>query len=102
LIKAAFFAVELFEAVRRGEIKLLWIVCTNPAQSMPDQHLIREALLKAELVIVQEAYASTATVPYADILLPASTWSEKSGTVTNSERRISRVNAAISAPIRQR
>ncbi len=91
-------AVELFEAVRLGEIKLLWIVCTNPAQSMPDQHLIREALLKAELVIVQEAYASTATVPYADILLPASTWSEKSGTVTNSERRISRVNAAISAP----
>lgn len=91
-------AVELFEAVRQGDIKLLWIVCTNPAQSMPDQNLIREALLKAELVIVQEAYASTATVPYADILLPASTWSEKSGTVTNSERRISRVNAAISAP----
>lgn len=91
-------AVELFEAVRQGDIKLLWIVCTNPAQSMPDQNLIREALLKAELVIVQEAYTSTATVPYADILLPASTWSEKSGTVTNSERRISRVNAAISAP----
>lgn len=91
-------AVELFEAVRQGDIKLLWIVCTNPAQSMPDQNLIREALLKAELVIVQEAYTSTATVPYADILLPASTWSEKSGTVTNSERRISRVNAAIDAP----
>jgi len=91
-------AVELFEAVRQGEIKLLWIVCTNPAQSMPDQNLIREALFKAELVIVQEAYTSTATVPYADILLPASTWSEKSGTVTNSERRISRVNAAINAP----
>ncbi|MFZ6800987.1 molybdopterin-dependent oxidoreductase [Undibacterium sp. Di24W] len=91
-------AVELFEAVRQGDIKLLWIVCTNPAQSMPDQNLIREALLKAELVIVQDAYASTATVPYADILLPASTWSEKSGTVTNSERRISRVNAAIDAP----
>ena len=91
-------AVELFEAVRLGEIKLLWIVCTNPAQSMPDQNLIRAALRTAELVIVQEAYANTATVPYADILLPASTWSEKSGTVTNSERRISRVNAAISPP----
>jgi assimilatory nitrate reductase catalytic subunit len=91
-------AVELFEAVRQGQIKLLWIVCTNPAQSMPEQNLIREALNKAELVIVQEAYSSTATVPYADILLPASTWAEKSGTVTNSERRISRVNAAIAAP----
>lgn len=91
-------AVEMFEAVRQGEIKIIWIVCTNPAQSMPDQNLIREALNNAELVIVQEAYASTATVPYADILLPATTWAEKSGTVTNSERRISRVNAAIDAP----
>jgi assimilatory nitrate reductase catalytic subunit len=91
-------AVELFEAVRAGQIKLLWIVCTNPAQSMPDQNLIRDALNTAELVIVQEAYSSTATVPYADILLPATTWAEKSGTVTNSERRISRVNAAIAKP----
>lgn len=90
-------AVELFEALRTGEIKIIWIVCTNPAQSMPDQNLIREALEKAELVIVQEAYHNTATVAYADILLPASTWSEKSGTVTNSERRISRVRAALPA-----
>ncbi|CAN5727266.1 nitrate reductase [soil metagenome] len=91
-------AVELFEAVRQGEIKILWIVCTNPAQSMPEQKLIREALKNAELVIVQEAYSSTATVPYADVLLPATTWAEKSGTVTNSERRISRVKAAIAQP----
>ncbi|MBI3712924.1 MAG: molybdopterin-dependent oxidoreductase [Burkholderiales bacterium] len=91
-------AVELFEAVRDGSIKIIWIVCTNPAQSMPDQALIRAALEKAELVIVQEAYQHTATVAYADILLPASTWSEKSGTVTNSERRISRVRAALPAP----
>jgi assimilatory nitrate reductase catalytic subunit len=90
-------AVELFEAVRTGEIKIIWIVCTNPAQSMPDQNLIRAALEKAELVIVQEAYHNTATVAYADILLPASTWPEKSGTVTNSERRISRVRAALPA-----
>lgn len=91
-------AVEMFEAVRQGEIKIIWIVCTNPAQSMPEQNLIREALQKADLVIVQEAYTSTATVPYADILLPASTWAEKTGTVTNSERRISRVRPAIPAP----
>ena len=84
-------AVEMFEAVKSGEIKILWIACTNPAQSMPDQKLIREALKKAELVIVQEAYKTTASVDYADVLLPATTWSEKEGTVTNSERRITRV-----------
>ena len=91
-------AVEMFEAVRSGSIKIIWIVCTNPAQSMPDQTLIREALEKAELVIVQEAFHSTATADYADVLLPASTWAEKDGSVTNSERRITRVLPAIPAP----
>ena len=88
-------AIDMFEAVRVGEIKIIWIVCTNPAQSMPDQKKIREALQNAELVIVQEAYKTTATVAYADVLLPATTWGEKEGTVTNSERRISRVKAAV-------
>ncbi|MEB0137041.1 molybdopterin-dependent oxidoreductase [Actimicrobium sp. CCC2.4] len=91
-------AIDLFEAVRTGQIKLLWIACTNPAQSMPDQKLVREALVNAELVILQEAYATTATAPYADVLLPATSWGEKEGTVTNSERRISRLNAAIAGP----
>lgn len=91
-------AVEMFDAVRSGEIKILWIACTNPAQSMPDQKLIREALEKAELVIVQEAYKSTATVDYADVLLPATTWSEKEGTVTNSERRITRFKPVLDKP----
>jgi assimilatory nitrate reductase catalytic subunit len=87
-------AVEMFEAAARGEIKALWIACTNPAQSLPDQATVRKALETAELVVVQEAFATTATVPYADVLLPATTWGEKDGTVTNSERRISRVRAA--------
>ena len=91
-------AVEMFEAVRRGEIKLLWIACTNPAQSLPDQALVREALARAEMVVLQEAFATTETAPYADVLLPATTWGEKEGTVTNSERRISRVRAAVPAP----
>jgi assimilatory nitrate reductase catalytic subunit len=90
-------AVEMFAAAARGEVKVLWIVCTNPAQSLPDQRVVREALMRAELVVVQDAYATTATVPYADVLLPASTWGEKEGTVTNSERRISRVRAAVPA-----
>ena len=91
-------AVEMFQAAADGEIKALWIVCTNPAQSMPDQALVRRALERAELVIVQEAFATTATCAYADLLLPATTWGEKEGTVTNSERCISRVRAAVSAP----
>jgi assimilatory nitrate reductase catalytic subunit len=89
-------AVEMFEAVRSGEIKIVWIACTNPAQSLPEQKLVREALEKAELVIVQEAYKTTATVDYADVLLPATTWSEKEGTVTNSERRITRFKPVLS------
>ncbi|MDP1899720.1 MAG: molybdopterin-dependent oxidoreductase [Rubrivivax sp.] len=91
-------AVEMFQAAADGEIKALWIVCTNPAQSMPDQATVRRALERAEFVVVQEAYAHTATVAYADVLLPATSWGEKSGTVTNSERRISRVRAAVPAP----
>ncbi len=86
-------AVEMFEAAARGEIKVLWIACTNPAQSMPDQTLVRAALERCPFVIVQEAFADTETTAYADVLLPASTWGEKDGTVTNSERRISRVRA---------
>jgi len=91
-------AVELFEAAADGQVKALWIACTNPAQSMPDQATVRRALQRAEFVVVQEAFASTATAAFADLLLPASTWGEKEGTVTNSERRISRVRPAIPAP----
>ncbi|KQW38802.1 nitrate reductase [Rhizobacter sp. Root404] len=91
-------AVEMFEAVADGQIKALWIACTNPAQSMPDQAIVRRALERAEFVVVQEAFATTATCAFADLLLPATTWGEKDGTVTNSERRISRVRPAVAAP----
>ncbi|MDP2008443.1 MAG: molybdopterin-dependent oxidoreductase [Rubrivivax sp.] len=91
-------AVEMFQAAADGEIKALWIACTNPAQSMPDQSTVRRALQRAELVVVQEAFATPATCDYADLLLPATTWGEKTGTVTNSERRISRVRPAVAAP----
>jgi assimilatory nitrate reductase catalytic subunit len=91
-------AVEMFEAVRSGKIKAIWIACTNPVHSMPDIVRVREALTTAEFVVVQEAFAQTDTVPYGDVLLPAASWGEKSGTVTNSERRISRVQAAVDAP----
>ena len=91
-------AVEMFQAAADGEIKALWIACTNPAQSMPDQATVRRALERAEFVVVQEAFATTASCDFADLLLPATTWGEKTGTVTNSERRISRVRPAVAAP----
>ena len=91
-------AVEMFEAVKSGEIKAIWIASTNPAQSMPHQALIHEALQTAEFVVVQEAFADTETVQFADLLLPASSWGETDGTMTNSERRISRVRAAVPPP----
>ncbi len=91
-------AIEMFQAAADGEIKALWVVCTNPVQSMPDQATVRRALARAEFVIVQEAYATAATCDWADLLLPATTWGEKDGTVTNSERCISRVRAAVRPP----
>jgi len=91
-------AVEMFDAVKAGEIKAIWIVCTNPMHSMPDLNNVLAALDNAELVVVQDAFNNTSTAKYADVLLPASTWAEKEGTVTNSERRITRVNSAIAAP----
>jgi assimilatory nitrate reductase catalytic subunit len=91
-------AVDLFDAVAEGKVKAIWIACTNPVHSMPDIERVRKALRTAEFVVVQEAFEQTDTVPYADVLLPASSWGEKSGTVTNSERRISRVRAAVEPP----
>jgi assimilatory nitrate reductase catalytic subunit len=88
-------AVELFQAAADGAIKALWVVCTNPAHSLPDQATVRRALQRCDFVMVQDAFATTATAAYADLLLPATTWGEKLGTVTNSERRISRVRAAL-------
>ena len=91
-------AVEMFQAAADGQIKALWIACTKPAQSLPDQATVQRALQRAELVVLQEAFDHTATARHAHLLLPASSWGEKEGTVTNSERRISRVRAAVPAP----
>lgn len=83
-------AVEMFQAAGRGEIKALWIMGTNPAVSLPDGSAVRAALQHCPLVIVSDVCAQTDTTALADILLPAQGWGEKNGTVTNSERRLSR------------
>lgn len=91
-------AVEMFDALKNGSIKAIWIACTNPAHSMPDLNNVIAALNNAELVVVQDAFSQTDTNTYADVLLPASTWGEKEGTVTNSERCITLVNPAVPPP----
>nr|WP_201019050.1 nitrate reductase [Pseudomonas cichorii] len=91
-------AIELFEQLQSGKIKALWIACTNPAQSLPDQQKVKQALSTCPFVVLQEAFQTTETARFADLLLPAASWGEKEGTVTNSERRISNVRKAIPAP----
>jgi assimilatory nitrate reductase catalytic subunit len=88
-------AIDLFASLKSGEIKAVWIACTNPAQSLPNLGAVREALQAADYVVLQEAYGNTDTADYADLLLPATGWGEKHGTVTNSERCITRVRAAV-------
>jgi assimilatory nitrate reductase catalytic subunit len=92
-------AVQMFEAIARGEIKALWVMGTNPAVSLPDADAARAALKKLELFVISENVRSNDTVDAgAHVLLPAEAWGEKSGTVTNSERRISRQRAFLTAP----
>ncbi|MFC5770096.1 nitrate reductase [Thauera sinica] len=96
--KPGLTAVELFRAAAEGKVKAIWIACTNPAQSLPELEVVREALQRCEFVVLQEAYRSTETAVFADLMLPAATWGEKEGTVTNSERRITHVNRALPPP----
>lgn len=83
-------AVDLFEAVEAGKIKVLWIMATNPVVSLPNADQIKRALQQCDFVIVSDISTKTDTCAFADILLPALSWGEKNGTVTNSERCISR------------
>jgi assimilatory nitrate reductase catalytic subunit len=83
-------AVDLFKAAGEGKIKALWIMGTNPAVSLPDTNEVVQALKRCEFVVVSDVMGNTDTTQYAHVLLPAQGWGEKNGTVTNSERRISR------------
>lgn len=83
-------AVPLFEAIERGEVKFLWVLATNPLVSMPEAERWQRALKNCETVIVSDCVRETDTTEFAQILLPAAGWGEKDGTVTSSERTISR------------
>jgi assimilatory nitrate reductase catalytic subunit len=91
-------AVDLFAAVESGAVRALWIMSTNPVVSMPDAERVRRALASCPLVVVSDCVRDTDTTRSAHVLLPAAAWGEKSGTVTNSERRISRQRAFLPLP----
>ena len=90
-------AVAMFDAIARAEIKALWVMGTNPAVSLPNADEARAALAKLDLLVVSEVVRSTDTLTDNAIRLPAQGWGEKNGTVTNSERRISRQRSFLAS-----
>ena len=88
-------ATELFDAISDGRVKAVWIMATNPVVSMPNADKVKKALQKCDFVVVSDCVVNTDTLDLADVKLPAAGWSEKDGTVTNSERRITRQRAIL-------
>ena len=91
-------AVDMFRAVGEGQIKALWIIHTNPAVSMPDADRVRDAIAGCDFTVVSDITDQTDTARLADVLLPAAAWGEKDGTVTNSDRTISRQRPVLPIP----
>ena len=96
--KAGLKAVDMFDAVARGKIKAIWIISTNPLVSLPDSDRVRAALEACDFVVASDIVEHTDTNRFAHVLLPATGWGEKDGTVTNSERRISRQRRFLPGP----
>jgi ferredoxin-nitrate reductase len=96
--KPGLTATEMFDALNNGKLKAIWILCTNPLISLPDVRMAEQGLKKAKFVVVQEVSSKPETLKYADVVLPAASWIEKEGTMTNAERRLSYLNKIITAP----
>ena len=96
--KRGLTAVEMVEALEKGSLKALWIVCTNPLISLPDAARVERALQKARFVVVQDISSRSESIKFADLVLPAAGHLEKEGTMTNSERRISLLSKVIEPP----
>jgi len=96
--KPGLTATEMFDALHDGRMKAIWIICTNPLVSMPDAGLIEAALKKARFVVVQDVSNRSDTLAFADVVLPAATWLEKTGTMTNSERRVTLLPKVLDPP----
>ncbi|MEO5563481.1 MAG: molybdopterin-dependent oxidoreductase [Chitinophagaceae bacterium] len=96
--KPGLTATEMFEALNDGKLKAIWILCTNPLISLPDVRIAEEGLKKAKFVVVQDVTGKLETLKYADVVLPAASWTEKEGTMTNAERRISFLSKVVEPP----
>ncbi|WP_224999538.1 nitrate reductase [Cesiribacter sp. SM1] len=96
--KPGLTATEMFEALNDGRLKAIWILCSNPLTSLPNARMAEEGLRKAKFVVVQEISSKPETLKYADVILPAAAWTEKEGTMTNSERRISYMSKITEPP----
>ena len=96
--RAGLKAVDLFQAVEDGRVKALWIMATNPVDSLPEADRVKAALARCPLVVCSDVIRDTDTTRLAHVLLPAAAWGEKDGTVTNSERRITRQRAFLPLP----
>ncbi len=96
--KMGLTAVEMFRSLEKGQLKAIWIAATNPMVSLPDLHLVKRALERAELVVVSDAYHPTETTLAADVLFPAAQWGEKEWTSTSSERLVSFSPKLFDAP----
>lgn len=91
-------AVDLFRAAEAGRVGAMWVMATNPAVSLPDSAMVRRALQRIPALILSDCHAGSDTAQHAHIVLPALGWGEKDGTVTNSERVISRQRGFLAAP----
>ncbi|HEY3405296.1 MAG TPA: molybdopterin-dependent oxidoreductase [Ohtaekwangia sp.] len=96
--KPGLTATQMIEALERGDLKAIWIICTNPLVSLPDTRRVEAALKKARFVVVQDISRKSDTIEFADLVLPAAGHFEKEGTMTNSERRISYLSKAVNPP----
>lgn len=93
--KRGMFQTDIYRAIETGEIKGLWLIATNPLSSLPNTARIRKAMEKLEFCAVQDCYEDSESNQYAHVFLPAGTWAEKDGVMTNTERRVNRVQAII-------
>lgn len=93
--KRGLFQTDIYRGIETGEIKGLWLIATNPLSSLPNTARIRKAMEKLEFCVVQDCYVDSESNQYAHVFLPAGTWAEKDGVMTNTERRVNRVQPII-------
>ncbi len=96
--KRGMFQTDIYHAIEAGHIKGVWLIATNPLSSLPNSERVRRAMQKLEFCVVQDCYEDTESAQYAHVYLPAGTWAEKDGVMTNTERRVNLVKPIVDPP----